>query len=186
MAAIEERENDVKSWVEQHTDALLAYANSKLSDHAQAEDLVQETFLAAFKSHERFKKQSSVKTWLTSILKNKIMDHYRKSYRRNETLFNEEVGSGMFDSNGNWLDSEMPSQWGNDQPLLDDINFQGTFDECIESLPNHWRDAVKLKYLKTELSFDDLGITKTNYWKILERARRQLRKCLELNWFKTA
>ncbi len=67
------------SWVDNYADYLYRYAQSRVNDSAVAEDLVQETFLSAWKARERFEGRSSEKTWLSSILKNKIIDYYRKA-----------------------------------------------------------------------------------------------------------
>ena len=68
-------------WVEDHTEEMLAWAYNKLSDKQLAEDLVQDTFLAALQSMDKFKGDSKPKTWLLSILNNKIIDHYRRQAR---------------------------------------------------------------------------------------------------------
>ncbi|MFA7327306.1 MAG: RNA polymerase sigma factor [Candidatus Kapaibacterium sp.] len=73
----------IKSWVELYSDQLYTWAFYKTSDKETAEDLVQETFLAAINSFEKFEGKSEPKTWLLSILKNKIADHFRKVYRSN-------------------------------------------------------------------------------------------------------
>src|SRR5688572_20288032 len=70
---------DPSRWVDNYTDYLFSYAFFKTGSREEAEDLVQETFLSAYKNKEGFRGQSSEKTWLTSILKNKITDYYRKA-----------------------------------------------------------------------------------------------------------
>ena len=72
---------DPERWVDQYGDYLFRFALSRLPDSAVAEDLVQETFLAALHARENFKGRSSVTTWLTGILKHKIIDHFRKESR---------------------------------------------------------------------------------------------------------
>jgi RNA polymerase sigma-70 factor (ECF subfamily) len=77
--------NEVSEWVNLYSDDLYAYAVKRVSDQNLAQDLVQNAFIAAYQSFDRFEGKSKPKTWLISILKNKIMDHFRQVYRRNET-----------------------------------------------------------------------------------------------------
>jgi len=65
-------------WISNYADALYAYAKPRVNDAQLAEDLVQETFLSAWKARDGFKGEASEKSWLFTILKNKIIDHYRK------------------------------------------------------------------------------------------------------------
>lgn len=179
----EDAKTIVTKWVNEYTDDLYAYAVKRVSHDELAKDLVQNTFLAAYQSYPRFKHQSKPKTWLTSILKNKIMDYFRQVYRQKETLI--EGNEEWFDDEGRWKENNLPEQWSTEH-VLDDPDFLLVFDSCLDGLPEKWGASVRLKYLEPENSFEDLGVTKANYWKILERARLQLRKCLESNWFSNA
>ena len=69
------------TWVDRYGDSLYRFAAVRVQDTAVAEDLVQETFLAALRGRKNFRSQSAVQTWLTAILKHKIVDHYRKKNR---------------------------------------------------------------------------------------------------------
>ncbi len=177
----------LKVWVELYSDQLFTWAFYKTSDKETAEDLVQETFLAAVHSFEKFESKSEPKTWLFSILKNKIADHFRKSFRKSEnnTLsFNQ-----FFDSNEDWITDQTPQQWQSDdeEHLLDNHDFNKTLAHCLEKLPANWKASIILKFVEekdSQLICQELEITTTNYWQILHRAKLQLRKCLELNWFK--
>jgi RNA polymerase sigma-70 factor (ECF subfamily) len=173
--------NEVSEWVNLYSDDLYAYAVKRVSDQNLAQDLVQNAFIAAYQSFDRFEGKSKPKTWLISILKNKIMDHFRQVYRRNETLIEGE--EQWFDQDGNWKKEMKPEPW-NERHLLDDPTFVTVFDGCIEALPEKWETSVRIKYLASDVSLDELGVSKANYWKMLERARTRLRDCLEVNWFK--
>jgi len=177
---MEDKRSVVSKWVELYNNDLYRHALGKMPDTNLAEDMVQNTFLAALGSYENFKGDSSPKTWLMSILKNKIMDHYRLAYKRNELSIHSEVE--MFDNNGSWISSEMPSEWSTEH-LLDNPSFNQTLANCMSALPENWNNAIQMKYLNSNLTPEDVGISRTNYWKMLERARRQLRKCLDTNWF---
>ena len=75
---------DPSNWVEKFGDAPYRFACFRVNDEAQAENLVQDTFLAGLKSVDRFRGGATVKTWLTGILKNKIrfLDVFSGTLRR--------------------------------------------------------------------------------------------------------
>lgn len=179
-----------KCWVDLYTDTLYNWALFKLGHHETAEDLVQECFLAAYQSIGRFEGRSEVKTWLFSILNNKIADHYRKQFRSPE-IQSQDPGTNtgvFFDEHGEWREDQRPGQWeAADTELLDDPDFRKALSGCMDKLPDRWELALRSKYLDTKKGGDicqELGITPTLYWQMLHRAKLQLRKCLELNWFK--
>lgn len=190
------RANTVKCWVELYSDKLYTWAYYKTSSRETAEDLVQDTFLVALTSFYKFEGKSNPQTWLTAILNNKIIDYHRKKIK--DPVINAaaqnlpEGGAGIFDNlfdrNGSWLKEQQPGNWPNtSEHLLDDNNFRNVLQLCMGKLPANWFSAIQLKYLeekKAEHICQELGITTTNYWQILHRAKLQLRKCLEMNWFK--
>ena len=73
-------------WVENYADALYAYTIVRVNDMQQAEDIVQNTFLSAWKARDTYKGHASEKNWLYAILKNKIVDHFRKQSSNRITL----------------------------------------------------------------------------------------------------
>jgi RNA polymerase sigma-70 factor (TIGR02943 family) len=181
----------INKWVEDFTDELYKWALYKTSSKEIAEDLVQDTFLSAFKAIENFKGDSQPKTWLFSILKNKIIDHYRKKQVLINTTdgFSEEKGlsitDDMFNEKGAWRNSPEHIVWSDDKHLLDNPEFNSIMEKCMDELPDNWRVAVESKYLqekKAELICQDLNVTKSNYWQIIHRAKLLLKKCVELNW----
>lgn len=177
----------IKCWVELYSDSMYSWALHKTSSRQTAEDLVQETFLAAVQSFSKFKGNSNPKTWLFAILNNKINDHYRSSFRK-PTVNDTTIFETFFDSNDQWKPEQRPQQWADDTGhLLDNDEFQQTLQNCMKNLPENWFSAIQLKFIaekKSEIICKELGITPTNFWQILHRAKLQLRKCLELNWFK--
>lgn len=181
----EDLRSEIGGWVDQYSDDLFRWAWSKTSDREVATDLVQDTFLAAVKGIEGFKQNSSPKTWLFGILNNKIRDHYRSLARKVE--FVPEDTSTFFDSDGNWTASGTEQQWTEEPNLLDRHDFNEVFDQCIDNLPDHWSFSVRAKYIlgkKGREICQELDISQTNYWQILHRAKLQLKKCLDENWFK--
>ena len=177
----------IKCWVELYSDSMYSWALHKTSSKETAEDIVQETFLAAVQSFDKFKGDSNPKTWLFAILNNKINDHYRNSYRKPVVDCNA-IFETLFDSNDQWKPDQRPQQWADDSGhLLDNDEFQQTLQNCMKKLPSNWFSAIQLKFMEEKnsaLICQELGITDTNFWQMLHRAKLQLRKCLELNWFK--
>jgi RNA polymerase sigma-70 factor (ECF subfamily) len=172
------------NWVDEHGDALYAFALCRVSNPAVAEDLVQETFLAALQS--KFDNRSSIRTWLTGILKHKILDYYRKSNRGINALTEqaEDVDS-YFSEHGHWRSAI--EVW-KDKPdeLLERKEFVQTLRACIEKLPDNQRAvfiAREIDDISGEKICNKLSISTTNLWVIMYRARDRLRRCLEEKWF---
>jgi len=168
---------------------LLRYATLQLRDPALAEDVVQETLLAAFNSPSRFSGKSAYKTWLVGILKHKIVDVVRKR-SRDQSLFaveetpESEAAEEYFAADGHWR--EFPSNWGNPEQSLEDKRFWVVFERCLEAMPVRAARAFMMREFM-ELTSDEickeLAITSTNLWVLLHRARLSLRGCLEVKWF---
>ena len=187
-------DDKIRSWVDAWSDKLYTWALYKTNKKEAAEDLVQETFLAAFQSYDKFQEKSNAKTWLFGILNHKIADHFRKIYRQpvvNESDRKPEDGNDFlntfFDADGSWVKDQRPKTWDEDAHLLDNPEFIESLQACMNDLPANWYAAINLKYLeekKGEIICQELQISPTNFWQILHRAKLQLRKCLENHWFK--
>ena len=179
---------DPETWVDQYGDYLYRFALSRLQDNDAAEDLVQETFLAALHARENFKGRSSVTTWLTGILKHKIIDHLRKE-SRNQPVEDVEPFTAslddLFDEKGKWKVG--PSKWtANPTELYERKEFWRILKQCLSGLSGRLAQIFRLRELE-ELSTEEIckvfNISATNLWVILYRARMLLRRCLEINWF---
>jgi RNA polymerase sigma-70 factor (TIGR02943 family) len=186
----------IKSWVELYSDSMYSWAFYKTSSKETAEDLVQETFMAAIQAFEKFERKSNPKTWLFAILNNKITDHYRRQIKNPTLSERQQSETGehslfdhLFDSERQWRKEERPKPWQDEsENILDNAEFNKVLQNCLGKLPNTWFSAVQLKYFEEkrgELICQELQITPSNFWQILHRTKLQLRKCLELNWFKT-
>ena len=194
-AAPSEAKELFKKLIDEHSDYFLSYAQMKVDSKQDAEDLVQEMFLSGYKSYAKFKSNSSIKTWLTSILKNKIADYYRKKARTpamsNYLSETEEQFEGSFfnkDNHGRWekkIRGNMISE-ATDAQLLSQ-EFQQTLKRCLDKLPAKLRMVFVSKYLddkKTEEICKDFNISASNYWTIAFRSRTLLRSCLERSGIK--
>jgi RNA polymerase sigma-70 factor (ECF subfamily) len=188
------RLSDPERWVEEHGDYLFKFALVRLRDATKAEDMVQETFLAALKGQQSFAGRSAEKSWLVGILKHKILDHYRKASR--ETSFtdldfysDEEsdrfIPNGMF--KGGWIHELGPMEWPSDPGAsLDRQEFWKTFHDCSSKLPKNVSTVFTLREVDGVESKEIcrlLNISENNLWVMLHRARMALRRCLETNWF---
>jgi RNA polymerase sigma-70 factor (ECF subfamily) len=172
-------------WVDNYGDYLYTYAYYRVSSSEKAEDIVQETFLSALKAKDNFKGESSEKTWLVSILKRKIVDHYRKQSRSRESSSDQYdlpfIREG--EDKGQWDPHRRPADWESEGIMnLEREEFYKILELCLSLLPGKWESVFRLKTLE-ELSSTkickELGITASNLWVILHRARLRLRECFE-------
>lgn len=191
--------SDPLEWFELYGDYLFAYARRRIRDQAAAEDLVQETFLAALSKANSFSGKSSEKTWLTGILKHKIYDYFTRNNRHAELTPEEKDLSGynyLFERddewNGHWNNKYAPADWGDGNnranPLrnVEESEFETIFSNCLTGLPERIAGAFVMREvdgLTSREICDVLMISTNNYWTMMHRARLHLRRCLEVNWF---
>ena len=179
---------DPESWVDEHGDALFRYAMFRIHDGQIAEDLVQETFLAALRAKDSFAGRSTVRTWLFGILKHKIIDHLRKANRERPVEDVEIYASftgESFDQRGGW--KSRPAEWTTDpSALFEQKEFWQVLQRCLKELPPRLHQAFTLRELDG-LSAEEvrkiLNVSATNGGVMLHRARLRLRSCLEKIWF---
>lgn len=177
-----------EQWLDEYGDYLYRYALARLRDSSIAEEAVQETFLAAWKNRKSFKGGATLRTWLTGILKYKIVDEIRKRTRERALLVpedGEETLDDLFDKLGH---AKSPANIWHGDPSKDfeRVEFWACFHSCLSKLPQKLADAFVMREVDGLASNEickDLGLTSTNYWVIIHRARLKLRECLEKNWF---
>lgn len=186
-----------EQWAEVYGDYLFNYAISRLNDKHLALDMVQETFLAALAARERFEGRSSEKTWLISILKRKIIDHYRKNYRnREDTILDKNYHEGKEElpfyadgeMAGHWKADRVPQDWQiSAEKALENEELRKIIEACVGALPEKWSAVFVLRVIE-EINTDEvckeLNISSSNLWVIIHRAKLQLRDCIEKNWLK--
>jgi RNA polymerase sigma-70 factor (ECF subfamily) len=181
---------DPRAWLESHGDYLYRYAVRRARTVSAAEDLVQETLLAAWQGRDGFAGAASERSWLTAILKRKIVDAIRRQAR-------DVAATGApadadadrfdpFDRSGHW--KRTPKDWGAGGPAehLNREEFWAVLHTCLGKLPPRLHEAFLLRYLDERPGEDvcaDLGITPANLWTMLHRARLRLCWCLSENWF---
>lgn len=177
-------------WLDEHGDALFGFAYLRLRDRDAAEDLVQETLLAAWRGRASFAANSSERTWLVGILKHKIIDHLRRSGREQpltgpgDERSEADAVDALFAEDGHWR--EFPANWGNPAAALENSRFRAAFEMCLQRLPARTAQVFAMREVM-EMPTDEickaLRISTTNCWVMLHRARLTLRECLELQWF---
>lgn len=182
---------DAAAWVDRHGDVLFRYALASVRDPSAAEDLVQDTFVAAIGALDSFAQRSSERTWLIGILRHKIQDHFRRVSRTGELGSEKqpdvEKRRAEFDGRGRW--SRPLQQWHLPDKALERTEFWKAFDHCIGELPEHLRTSFALREIEgldSESLADILHTSKNHVWVMLSRARQKLRRCLERSWFSAA
>ena len=180
---------DVGHWVDEHADVLFRYALQRVRRRDTAEELVQETFLAALRGRGEFAGQSSERTWLVGILRHKIADHIRKISRL-RSQGREQIPDvpldAFFEKNGHWKSAAC--DWGSDPAvLLEKRDFWDVFEKCFGALPQALAETFMLRELEDQQPTEvckTLEISESNLWVRLHRARLLLKECLEKHWFK--
>ena len=174
-----------------HRDYLLKFARLQLRNEVWAEDAVSETMLAALSKPQAFANRSQLKTWLVGILKHKVIDVFRVNARTvsidvrdDGSDADEALDALVFHASGHF--AQPPADWGNPEQDLQSHQFMVILEACTEKMPpSMGRVFLMREWL--ELSSDEicneLGLSATNLYVTLHRARLRLRECLELNWF---
>jgi RNA polymerase sigma-70 factor (ECF subfamily) len=168
---------------------LVRFAHLQLRDAALAEDAVQDALIAVLENPGRFAGQSTLRTYVTGILKFKIIDNLRLATRERqidsaEDQSEDDAIDALFAADGHTR--EAPLAWGNPDSTLEQKDFFRVLEVCLEKLP---AQSARLFMMREWLELDtdeickELTITPANVWVILYRARVRLRECLDLNWF---
>lgn len=174
-------------WVDQHGNYLYRFALSRVKDPGTAEDLVQDAFLAGLRAWDTFEGRSSVRSWLISILKNKIIDHFRKRFREvpsediETAAFKED---DLFNGIGRWKTRLQPWQ-ENPIHIYEQKEFFNILKDCLSGMTPRLATAFTLREiegLSTSEIREIMNISENNAWVILYRARMSLRSCLENRW----
>jgi len=176
-------------WLRDFGDYLYRYALLQLKDAGAAEDAVQDALMSAYRARDQFQGKSAVKTWLMTILRNKVIDIIRKRQRdmlvMTESVEDDPAVKASFNKAGLW--SKWLNSWGsNPETMLEQKDFMLQLGDCLNKLPENLRQVFILRNvdsLTTEEICEKLSINSNNVWVILYRARLRLRECLDANWF---
>jgi RNA polymerase sigma-70 factor, ECF subfamily len=181
---------EVEKWFDEHGDGLFRFALLRVGDEAKAEDLIQETFLAALQSKESFAGRSSVRSWLIGILKHKIADSFRKESREKRAKEELEVDDGIHEPFGIfcWAKGFGPKLWDRDpHQALEEKRFLKVIEECLDNIPEALKKVFILREMeeyKTQEIEEIIGAN-SGYIRVkLHRARVFMRACVEKLWLK--
>lgn len=177
---------------------LVRFARLQLRDDAAAEDVVQEALLAALGNPAAFENRSTLKTWVFGILRHKIVDQIRSRTREPNlgALVDdpdddgedaaERLAAGLFDERGHWRREVRPGRWADPEDSFEQKQFWAVFEACLDRLPAKTARVFSMREilgLETGEICKAAGISATNCWVVLHRARQALRACLEVQWF---
>jgi RNA polymerase sigma-70 factor (TIGR02943 family) len=182
---VAERNFNPDKWVDNYADELYRYTYTRVCDSGYAEDIVQETFLSAWRAKDTYKAEASEKNWLYAICKNKIIDHFRKHSNNviKPSTAEEDI---YFDEVEHWRKEPTPNEWGmNYSQPVETKEFYNILGLCKQKLKDIQRQVFSMKYME-EIEAEEickvLDITPSNYWVIIHRCKLHLRSCLEKNW----
>ena len=172
-------------WVDRYSDYLFNYTISRINDPEVVKDLISETFLAGLRSKDNFKGMASERTWLVSILKRKIIDHYRK-INSNKGKAEVRITYNSDESEGEWLEEQVSDPFEkNAEDSLENKELGVAIFNCLETLNKKQAAIFKMKTIDgfdTEAICKEFDITPSNLWVIIHRARKSMAECLEKSW----
>jgi len=173
-------------WIDLYSDYLYNYTISRVSDRDIAQDLVQDTFLAGLKSMKNFKGEATERTWLISILKRKIIDHYRKiNSKKGKAEVRMNYNSDT-ENEGDWLEERVADPFDKTaEDKLQNNELGNAIMDCLSKLPAKHAQIFTMKTIQnydTEAICNELNITASNLWVIIHRARIAMATCLKENW----
>jgi RNA polymerase sigma-70 factor (TIGR02943 family) len=173
-----------KGWVDKYSDELFGFAYMRVSDEDAARDLIQDTFLSALRNLQSFKGEISEKNWLYLILKNKIIDHYRKNAKTPLTRFDDDSElDEFFDEEGHWKKEALPEEFS---LTVSSSHFSFEFYEILEKCKRKLNEIqmrlFSMKFVDEVESEDickEMEISSSNYWVLIHRIKLKIRKCIE-------
>jgi len=174
-----------EKWVDRYSDYLYNYTIVRVNNHEVAQDLISETFLAGLKSKDNFKGEASERTWLISILKRKIIDHYRK-INSNKGKAEVRITYNDEDADGDWLEQRVSDPFDKTaEDILENNELGSAILDCLDGLSEKHATIFKMKTIDnfdTEAICNEFNITPSNLWVIIHRARTAMADCLEKSW----
>ena len=177
---------NANQWINLYSDYLFNYTITRVNDTDKAKDLVQDTFVAGLKSMNNFKGEASERTWLISILKRKIIDHYRK-INSNKGKAEVRISYNGDESEGDWLEERVADPFDKTaEDTIENTELGAAISSCLAKLPKKQAQVFEMKTIlnyETEAICNELDITASNLWVIIHRARTAMANCLKKNWF---
>jgi RNA polymerase sigma-70 factor (ECF subfamily) len=180
-------ESDLKTWVLDYSDPLYSYIFKRVGDDELAKDLVQETFIAAYKNRDKFRENSNPLAWLYTIIKHKMIDHFRAKKRKPTDSLDDQphIDAILFNSKGHWTQAPSSAFFSSDMDEAERKEFWSFLQLCQNDLSEQQKMAFVFKYMEgwsSKRICKELDISSSNYWVLIHRAKLKLRQCLENNW----
>lgn len=181
--------HDPARWAREWRGPMLRFAQLHLHPREEAEDAVQDALAAMLAVNPDVIAQGDPKRYLFGILKHKITDRLRRKYRSEvayDDAFTDELDTLLFDERGHWADDMAVAQWANPEAQLQTDQFFAVVDICMTKLPTKSARVFSMKALldcEADEICDALGLSKSDYWQCMSRARKQIQLCLTQNWF---
>jgi RNA polymerase sigma-70 factor (ECF subfamily) len=172
-------------WLDCYGDALYRYALSRLRRSHEAEEVVQETFLAALVVRGQFEGRSEPLSWFLGILRHKIAGRLRAQARHGNRANVDDLDE-WFDVSGHWRKPTV--HWTDPAELAERQEFWAVVRRCLAKLPRGMAEAFVLRTLDECAAAEvcrELAITSANLWVLLHRARIRMVRCLQIHWFDT-
>lgn len=176
------RRKEFEDIATEHLDSLYSMAIRLVFNKEAAEDLVQETYLKAYRFFDTFQKGTNIKAWLFKILRNTFINKYRKTVNLPSEIFYEDIESVNSnlsykqESDSGELTDTLETKYNDLGNLMeDDVKY------AIDSLPIEYKEAILLSDVE-ELSYNDIAeITNVPIGTVksrLNRGRKLLQKSL--------
>jgi len=175
-----------EKWIDNYADYLYNYTIVRVNDHIAAQEIVSETLLSAWRARRNYKGKAAERTWLTAILKRKIIDYYRKV---NSAKGQAEVSMSYPspEMEGDWIEENIAdSQNRNAEDILENEELRLAILKCLKQLPKKQAEIFRMKTIEgidTKTICKEHQITPSNLWVIIHRARKSMSACLEKTWF---
>jgi len=188
MGVENEAPDTANDWLAEHGDYLFNLAVGQVRDPLVAEDLVQETFLAALRARDRFAGQSSDRTWLVGILRHKIYDHLRRICRQRPIRSDSEsvpADQEAWDDSVLWA-HEVAGECLEPSRRMELAELREALEMAVGKLPPRIAQVFRLYEIEERPNrevCEQLNISENNLWVMLHRARKQLRDELA-GWWK--
>jgi RNA polymerase sigma-70 factor (ECF subfamily) len=158
-------------FVELHSDAVYRFLHHRLDRREVLDDLVQETFLAAWRSLDRFRGESEVRTWLLGIARHKLADHYRSRIRVAEMALEPGETGGV----------DQPSAGFDVDERLDAGRLEARTRRTLAKLPDSYRAALLWRYWD-ERPTAEMAALSGQTEKAVERLLDRARKLFKRRW----
>lgn len=184
--------DDLLAELESFRPHLLKMARLQLRNDAWAEDVVSDTLLTAIEKIDSFAGRSQFKTWVVAIMKHKVLDVFRRAGREvvladSEDAEADPLSASLFHAGGGFR--EAPRSWADPEELVMEQQFLAILEACVERMPTALGRVFLMREwlgLDTGEICNDLGLTTSNLFVMLHRARLRLRECIQTRWLEPA